>query len=345
MVSPSGMPKNAPAPNAAQLFIEFLLTRRPPRSGQKHFNVSMIKGIKPAPGAKPLEDVKTIRPTRGRDHQGHPGSDGAVPRHVRRVRLDGHIAARRAASRPGRGDALAPRRADRSFARRWRRPRASRAMASWLVADRGAAVPGRQSAGAAADRQLPGARDRRASRSPTTPRPTAASRYLRGAVEFARARRRRAALLCLSSACRSPGRSRAPTCPARASSGCRSSAPSSSRPISARSAGSCWPARMPAGSTALDRAHRRRQGPVQRLLDAGAGPGHRAATSFPYVFVFTKSALDLVSSEMEDAANILGAGNLRTTLRDHAAAGAAGDPRRVHHRRSSKRSRCSARRR
>ena len=38
-----------------------------------------------------------------------------------------------------------------------------------------------------------------------------------------------------------------------------------------------------------------------------------ACYSFPYVFVFTKSALDLVSSEMEDAANILGAGNLRTT--------------------------------
>ena len=39
-----------------------------------------------------------------------------------------------------------------------------------------------------------------------------------------------------------------------------------------------------------------------------------ACYSFPYVFVFTKSALDLVSSEMEDAANILGCGNLRTTL-------------------------------
>jgi iron(III) transport system permease protein len=39
-----------------------------------------------------------------------------------------------------------------------------------------------------------------------------------------------------------------------------------------------------------------------------------ACYSFPYVFVFTKSALDLVSSEMEDAANILGAGNLKTTL-------------------------------
>jgi len=30
-----------------------------------------------------------------------------------------------------------------------------------------------------------------------------------------------------------------------------------------------------------------------------------AVTSFPYTFVFTSSALDLVSSEMEDAANIL----------------------------------------
>ena len=40
-----------------------------------------------------------------------------------------------------------------------------------------------------------------------------------------------------------------------------------------------------------------------------------ACYSFPYVFVFAKSALDLVSSEMEDAANILGAGNVRTTFK------------------------------
>src|SRR2546430_15031847 len=40
-----------------------------------------------------------------------------------------------------------------------------------------------------------------------------------------------------------------------------------------------------------------------------------AVPSFPYVFLFTHSALDLVSSEMEDAANILGAGTLRTTFR------------------------------
>ncbi|MGH7041927.1 MAG: ABC transporter permease, partial [Acetobacteraceae bacterium] len=40
-----------------------------------------------------------------------------------------------------------------------------------------------------------------------------------------------------------------------------------------------------------------------------------AIYSFPYLFIFTAAALDVVSSEMEDAANILGAGTLRTTLR------------------------------
>jgi iron(III) transport system permease protein len=40
-----------------------------------------------------------------------------------------------------------------------------------------------------------------------------------------------------------------------------------------------------------------------------------AVYSFPYVFVFTRSALDLVSSEMDDAATTLGAGVWRRTLR------------------------------
>ncbi|MGH7043087.1 MAG: ABC transporter permease [Acetobacteraceae bacterium] len=40
-----------------------------------------------------------------------------------------------------------------------------------------------------------------------------------------------------------------------------------------------------------------------------------AIYSFPYIFVFTVAALDLISSEMEEAANILGAGRIRTTLR------------------------------
>ncbi len=38
-----------------------------------------------------------------------------------------------------------------------------------------------------------------------------------------------------------------------------------------------------------------------------------ALQSFPLIFIFVKSALDLVSSEMEDAANILGAGTWKAT--------------------------------
>jgi iron(III) transport system permease protein len=40
-----------------------------------------------------------------------------------------------------------------------------------------------------------------------------------------------------------------------------------------------------------------------------------AVYSFPYIFIFTSAALDMVSSEMEDAANILGAGVMRTTMK------------------------------
>ncbi|MFN4087846.1 MAG: ABC transporter permease [Alphaproteobacteria bacterium] len=39
-----------------------------------------------------------------------------------------------------------------------------------------------------------------------------------------------------------------------------------------------------------------------------------ALNSFPFIFIFVKAALDMVSSEMEDAANILGAGTWRTML-------------------------------
>jgi iron(III) transport system permease protein len=40
-----------------------------------------------------------------------------------------------------------------------------------------------------------------------------------------------------------------------------------------------------------------------------------ALHSFPLIFIFVKSALDLISSEMEDAANILGAGTWKATLK------------------------------
>jgi iron(III) transport system permease protein len=40
-----------------------------------------------------------------------------------------------------------------------------------------------------------------------------------------------------------------------------------------------------------------------------------ALQSFPLIFIFVKSALDLIASEMEDAANILGAGTWTATLK------------------------------
>src|SRR3546814_10251501 len=39
-----------------------------------------------------------------------------------------------------------------------------------------------------------------------------------------------------------------------------------------------------------------------------------ALNSFAFIFIFVKAALDMVSSEMEDAANILGAGTWRTMV-------------------------------
>jgi len=63
MVSPTGIPKNAPAPNAAKLFVEFLMDKEAAEVQVKNHSLSVIKGIKPAPGAKPLEEIKVIRPT------------------------------------------------------------------------------------------------------------------------------------------------------------------------------------------------------------------------------------------------------------------------------------------
>ena len=63
MVSPSGIPKNAPAPNAGKLFVEFLLDKEAAEVSVKAHSLSVIKGIKPAVGAKPLEEIKVIRPT------------------------------------------------------------------------------------------------------------------------------------------------------------------------------------------------------------------------------------------------------------------------------------------
>ena len=72
MVSPSGIMKNAPSPNAGKLFIEFLMDREAAEVQVKDHSLSVIKGIKPSPGAKPLEEIKVIRPTEDEISKGIP---------------------------------------------------------------------------------------------------------------------------------------------------------------------------------------------------------------------------------------------------------------------------------
>jgi len=72
MVSRTGIPKNAPAPNAAKLFVEFMLDKDAAEVQVKNHQLSVIRGIKPAPGAKPLEEIKVIRPTEDEITKGIP---------------------------------------------------------------------------------------------------------------------------------------------------------------------------------------------------------------------------------------------------------------------------------
>jgi iron(III) transport system substrate-binding protein len=72
MVSLTGIPKNAPAPNAAKLFVEFMLEKEAAEVQVKNHQLSVIKGIKPAPGAKSLEEIKVIRPTEDEITKGIP---------------------------------------------------------------------------------------------------------------------------------------------------------------------------------------------------------------------------------------------------------------------------------
>jgi iron(III) transport system substrate-binding protein len=63
MVSPSGIPKNAPSPNAGKLYLEYLLSREAGEIQVKSHSLAVMKGVAPAPGAKPLEQIKVVRPT------------------------------------------------------------------------------------------------------------------------------------------------------------------------------------------------------------------------------------------------------------------------------------------
>ena len=63
MIAPSGIVKNAPAPNAGKLLMEFLLGRECGEIMVKQSQDPVNKNVKPGTGGKALNQIKTIRPT------------------------------------------------------------------------------------------------------------------------------------------------------------------------------------------------------------------------------------------------------------------------------------------
>jgi iron(III) transport system substrate-binding protein len=72
MISPSGIPKGAKNMNGAKLFMEFLMSEENSRIMADEFQESMRPEVPPAPGAKSLAEVKTIRPTTEEIEEGIP---------------------------------------------------------------------------------------------------------------------------------------------------------------------------------------------------------------------------------------------------------------------------------
>ncbi|MFA7666063.1 MAG: extracellular solute-binding protein [Burkholderiaceae bacterium] len=63
MVSPSSVMANAPSPNAAKLYIEFMLDREAALTQVKSHSLAVIKGIPVGEGKKPIEQIKVARPS------------------------------------------------------------------------------------------------------------------------------------------------------------------------------------------------------------------------------------------------------------------------------------------
>jgi iron(III) transport system substrate-binding protein len=63
MISPSAVMANAPHPNAARLFMEFLLGPEHAQISVKDRGESLRPEVAPLGGAKPFRDIKTLRPT------------------------------------------------------------------------------------------------------------------------------------------------------------------------------------------------------------------------------------------------------------------------------------------
>lgn len=72
MVSASGILKNAPAPNAGRLFMEYLLGREGNEVMVQQYQDPVNKHVKPMAGGKSIAEIKTIRPSAAEIEKGIP---------------------------------------------------------------------------------------------------------------------------------------------------------------------------------------------------------------------------------------------------------------------------------
>lgn len=72
IIAPSAIVKGTKHPNAARLFMEYLGSVEAARINAKHFAIPLRAEVPPPPGAKPLTEVKTVRPTVAQIDKGIP---------------------------------------------------------------------------------------------------------------------------------------------------------------------------------------------------------------------------------------------------------------------------------
>ena len=63
IIAPSAIVKGTKHPNAAKLFMEYLNSVEASKINTKHFAVPLRPEVPAPPGAKPVSEVKTVRPT------------------------------------------------------------------------------------------------------------------------------------------------------------------------------------------------------------------------------------------------------------------------------------------
>ncbi len=71
-LSPSAIPRNAPHPNAAKLFMEFTASRYLSATARETFADPINPAIEPPPGSRPMSEIRLIYPTQAEAERGVP---------------------------------------------------------------------------------------------------------------------------------------------------------------------------------------------------------------------------------------------------------------------------------